>query len=82
MDIDQEELSILNKVFQDMGIEQPTKEQIVTLHQWGIGLLEGGYQQGLQRAADVASFQMEQEELDEFVDSLNNAVFFNGGMVR
>lgn len=81
MDIDQEELSILNKVFQDMGIE-PTKEQIVTLHQWGIGLLEGGYHQGLQRAADVASFQMDQEELDEFVDSLNNAVFFKGGMVR
>ena len=77
-----EEIDIIRELFMSADIEDPTDHQIETIHAWGLNCIQGGYDQGLQRAADVASFQMEEDELEGFVDSLQNAVFFQGGMVQ
>ena len=76
----QEEMAFIEAIFEDLGID-PTNQQKQLLLKWAHELAESGAQQGMQRAANVASFMMDEEELEEFINSLNNAVFIKGGMV-
>lgn len=69
----------VTEMLMDLGIEDPSEEQVRELYR----LIRNAMAAGEQRIAHVARFFIEEDDVyEEFIDAANNGVIVHGGLVR